>query len=109
VYRGGGMPLTLTRLHVRYDAQHFPEDLMFQETGDEQSFQARYVIRHPFRGELVCAQAKAYRDELRVRHEREAETLASLTGWDQAHIHSGMGRDAPERVSEPWWKKLWRR
>src|SRR5207302_10160676 len=27
--RGGGMPLTLTRLHVRYDAEHFPEDLMF--------------------------------------------------------------------------------
>src|SRR5262249_9537375 len=24
----------VTRLHVRYDAQHFPEDLVFQETAD---------------------------------------------------------------------------
>jgi len=110
-YRRGGMPLavTLTRLHVRYDAEHFPEDLMFQQTGDQQPFQARYVIRHPFRGELACAQAKTYREELRARHEREAETLASLTGWDRARIRSGMGPDAPGRVSQPWWKKLWHR
>src|SRR5947207_2882984 len=30
----GGANVFLTRLHVRYDAAHFPEDLVFQETGD---------------------------------------------------------------------------
>ena len=35
----------VTRLHVRYDRENFPEDLVFQETGDRQNFQGRYVIR----------------------------------------------------------------
>jgi len=34
----------VTRLHVRYDAEHFPEDLMFQETGDRQNFQVRDAL-----------------------------------------------------------------
>src|SRR4029078_9095081 len=32
----------VTRWHVRYDRAHFPADLVFQETGDRQNFQARY-------------------------------------------------------------------
>ena len=40
----------LTRLHVRYDAAHFPEDLIFQETSDRANFQARYILRHPWTG-----------------------------------------------------------
>jgi hypothetical protein len=106
--RSGAVPVTLTRLHVRYDAEHFPEDLMFQQTGDQQSFQGRYVIRHPWRGEMSCDGAKAYRDELQSRHRREAETLASLTGWDMSRIRSGMGDDAPRHTPDPWWKKLWK-
>src|SRR5207249_3987984 len=35
---GAGVNVFLTRLHVRYDAAHFPEDLTFQETGDRQNF-----------------------------------------------------------------------
>ena len=31
----------LTRLHVRYDNAHFPEDLVFQETADRSNFQGR--------------------------------------------------------------------
>ncbi|HVO95142.1 MAG TPA: DUF2330 domain-containing protein, partial [Terriglobales bacterium] len=30
----GARDVFVTRLHVRYDAQHFPEDLVFQETAD---------------------------------------------------------------------------
>ena len=30
----GTTPAFVTRLHVRYDRAHFPEDLVFQETGD---------------------------------------------------------------------------
>ena len=40
----------LTRLHVRYDNAHFPEDLVFQETGDRANFQGRYVLRHAWTG-----------------------------------------------------------
>jgi hypothetical protein len=107
-YHGGGMPLTLTRLHVRYDAEHFPEDLMFQQTGDQQSFQGRYVLRHPFRGEMSCAAASGYRKELEARRRQEAKTLAALTGWDMARIRVGMGNDAPSDQPDAWWKKLWR-
>ena len=44
----------VTRLHVRYDAEHFPEDLVFQETGDRTNFQGRYVLRHPWNGSADC-------------------------------------------------------
>ena len=43
---GGATPVTLTRLHVRYSADTFPEDLIFQETQDQENFQARYVLQH---------------------------------------------------------------
>ncbi len=42
-----GRPGFITRLHVRYDRAHFPEDLQFQETPDQEQYQARYVINHP--------------------------------------------------------------
>ncbi|MEL6354408.1 MAG: DUF2330 domain-containing protein [Cyanobacteria bacterium J06627_28] len=45
----------ITRLHVRYSRDKFPEDLMFQSTGNRQFFQGRYVTRHPFAGNIDCA------------------------------------------------------
>jgi hypothetical protein len=54
---GGGT--ILIRLHVRYDADRFPEDLMFQETGDQQSFQGRYVMHHPFTARRAARPATA--------------------------------------------------
>jgi len=105
--RAAGMPLTLTRLHVRYDAEHFPEDLMFQETGDQQNFQGRYVLNHPFRGEMKCDAREQYLTSVRERRRREATTLAALTGWSADRIRERMGPDAPPHV-EPWWKTLWK-
>jgi hypothetical protein len=40
--------------------RHFPEDLVFQETGDRESFQGRYVLRQPFTGNATCSAADAY-------------------------------------------------
>ena len=81
--RGGSEPVMLTRLHLRYTKDSLPEDLVFQETQDRASFQARYVLRHPWSGdENACAEAKPYFDSVRERREREAQTLANLTGWD---------------------------
>jgi len=99
----------VTRLHVRYDAEHFPEDLMFQETGDRQNYQGRYVIRHPFKGESSCDLTQ-YHTSTRDRQEREAQQLANLTGWDIADIRGKItfaGGVQPEPVREPWWKRIW--
>ncbi len=50
----GPLPVILTRLHVRYSADTFPEDLVFQQTQDQENFQARYVMRHAWNGIAKC-------------------------------------------------------
>jgi hypothetical protein len=97
----------ITRLHVRYNAAHFPEDLVFQETADRTNFQGRYVLRHEWKGDDSCEAAQRYRAELPQRREREAQNLATLTGWDINEIRKNMGVAAP---AEPlkWWQRLWR-
>jgi hypothetical protein len=101
---GGGSEVFLTRLHVRYDAAHFPEDLAFQETADRTNFQARYVLRHPWAGELSC-DALPYLEGVRNRQEAEAKNLASLTGWNLAGIRRSMNLQDP--AEDAWWKKIW--
>ncbi|GKS57582.1 hypothetical protein YTPLAS18_11090 [Nitrospira sp.] len=98
----------LTRLHVRYDAAHFPEDLMFQETSDRSNFQARYILRHPWTGTDDCPAVTAYRKHLRTRYEREAQTLANLTGWDIQAIRVSMKLDGPAPDDLKWYQRLWR-
>jgi len=91
--RGGPQNVFVTRLHVRYDAEHFPEDLTFQETADRANFQGRYVLRHPWKGSADCPAAKTYFEEtLPKRLKTEAETLANLTGWDLQEIQRKAGR-----------------
>ncbi len=98
----------LTRLHVRYSAATFPEDLTFQQTQDQENFQARYVVRHPWTGSPdACAAAPAYFAELKRRHETDASTLADLTGWDLAGVLKQAGL-SPEDRPAPWWQQLWR-
>ncbi len=55
--RGGGQPVMLTRLHLRYTRDSLPEDLVFQETQDRANFQARYVLRHPWAGSAEACEA----------------------------------------------------
>ncbi len=109
---GKAMPMAqnvyLTRLHVRYDAAHFPEDLMFQETSDRGNFQARYILRHPWTGNDDCPAAKAYREQLRQRYEKEAQNLASLTGWAIQDIRGAMKLDHPAPGDRKWYQRLWR-
>ena len=104
----GAQEVFLTRLHVRYDEAHFPEDLVFQETADRSNYQGRYVLRHPWKGEATCAAAARYRDELPQRREREARNLASLTGWDIGQIRRSMNAGAaPAAPPLKWWERLW--
>lgn len=107
--KAGAQNAFVTRLHVRYDGEHFPEDLVFQETADRTNFQGRYVLRHAYRGELTCEQGKAYQQELVVRHEREAQNLASITGWDIQDIRRKMDLDGTPPVPESWWERLWKK
>jgi hypothetical protein len=105
----------LTRLHVRYDGESFPQDLVFQETGDRESFQGRFVLRNPWRGEATCAQAAAYQRTLAQRREEEAVTLASLTGWKVEEIRRKMGpapqvtaeAAAPAESPRRGWRRFW--
>ncbi len=89
---GDARQAMVTRLHVRYSAETFPEDLMFQETKDRQNYQTRYVLRHAWKGdENKCEAAKPYFEQLAQRQEREAQTLANLTGWDINDIRQKAG------------------
>ena len=103
---GGAADVFVTRLHVRYDAAHFPEDLVFQETADRGNFQGRYVLRHPWTGEATCEAAERYRESLRARVEQEAGTLASLTGWPIEEIRRKVGA-LPGVDGRTWWQKLY--
>jgi hypothetical protein len=104
---GGPAPVFVTRLHVRYDREHFPEDLVFQETGNRENFQGRYVLRHPWQGPADCPAVEGYRASLRERYEREARALADLTGWPLADIRKQMDLGAGPPADSKWWRQLW--
>lgn len=100
----------ITRLHVRYTRDKFPEDLLFQETGNRENFQGRYVMNHPFKGNLSCEAGKKYQQTLRPRLEQEASNLANLTGWSIRDIYSKI--DFPTVQSQPdgnnpFWRNVW--
>jgi hypothetical protein len=99
----------LTRLHVRYDRDHFPEDLQFQETGDRANFQARYVLRHSWSGSDSCPAADDYRRALPKRQQDEVRELARLTGWDEGDIakKARVNFTAGSGDDTEWWKKIW--
>jgi hypothetical protein len=97
----------ITRLHIRYTRDKFPEDLMFQETSSRQNFQGRYVLRHPFNGEMKCAAAQDYQRSLNERLEREAKTLAKLTEWKIQDIRKRVNF-TPLRPNPFFWRNIWR-
>jgi hypothetical protein len=87
---GGATNAYVTRLHVRYDAKSFPEDLTFIETADRENFQGRYIMQHPYEGKISCSAGESYRASLPARFEQEARTLADLTGWPLKEIETRM-------------------
>ncbi|HEY9833019.1 MAG TPA: DUF2330 domain-containing protein [Stenomitos sp.] len=95
----------ITRLHVRYTRDKFPEDLMFQATSNRQQFQGRYILRHPFAGEMKCEAGRQYQRSLKTRLEQESQTLAKLTGWDIQDIRKK--NNLAQGTSLPWWRNLW--
>jgi len=108
--RGGSGSVFVTRLHARYDKASFPEDLSLQETGDKTNFQARFVMRHPWKGTDDCDGAKAYRAQLSARRRERAQNLANLTGWRMEDIRRAWAVDADWATSGDrvkWWDRMW--
>ncbi len=73
----------------------------------------RYVLRHPWTGPAQCEAAQQYYANLTARLEREAQTLARLTGWRIGDIREKMAANE-QPTSRPagggsgrWWEKIW--
>ncbi|MCC6954762.1 MAG: DUF2330 domain-containing protein, partial [Deltaproteobacteria bacterium] len=67
----------------------------------------------PWTGSSECPTAKTYRDGLPARFEKEATTLASLTGWEIGSVRDKMKLPASANpASSPggkkWWDGMWK-
>jgi hypothetical protein len=100
--RVGNTQVVVTRLHLRYTPESFPEDLVLHETADRTSFQARYVMRNPWNGSpFQCDAAADYFKRLPAREDSEARTLAELTGWRLVDIRARLPkRSLPQSPAE---------
>lgn len=95
----------ISRIHVRYTRDTFPEDLNFQETANQDFFQGRYIITHPYKGEMKCPNAEPYRQSVRRRQEEEIQNLANLTNWKIDDIRRRV--QLVNTGSDPWWRRIW--
>lgn len=67
-----------------------------------------YVLRHPWIGTEDCPAATAYRQQLRERYEREAQTLPSLSGRNIGDICMQMNiASLPVSEEKKWYQRLW--
>ncbi len=97
----------ITRLHVRYSRAKFAEDLVFQETSNQENFQGRYIMNHPFREPATCQAAFSYRKKVADRQQQEAQNLVQLTGWNLASVQQKIQPLADPsiprtRLEKPW-------
>jgi len=78
----------VTRLRVRYNRKHWPQDIRFQVTPNTNAFHAVYNVAHRFQGKSVCAvdgdQMKNYRRQLSKRRSQELQSMVHLTGWSMS-------------------------
>ncbi|MEM9543036.1 MAG: DUF2330 domain-containing protein [Cyanobacteria bacterium P01_E01_bin.42] len=108
-YLGSG----ITRLHIRYNAENFPEDLQFEEVNPDDLmmeirqeekffwnrggviFQGRYVIRQPATGSWFFAK-RQYFDSFKPQWNKN---LAELTGWDLEEIQQKAESDRRAKIA----------
>jgi hypothetical protein len=89
-------PVFVTRLHIRYSADSFYEDLKFAVTDDRTNFQGRYILNHPFEGEITC-DADDYISATRDRVRDEGRRLRQLTGWRNDIIQGNIAKSVDAR------------
>jgi hypothetical protein len=112
----------ITRMHARYNAKAFPEDIIFQETSDKTNFQGRYILNNPFKStknsDLACEAGRNYiKTILPERFKKEAENYASLTNSDITEVkrkmeESGQSFTIPEikiEPQKPWYEQIWQK
>jgi hypothetical protein len=97
--------LHFTRLHVRYDREHFPQDLAFTETKNKQNFQCRYVLNHPAKiSDKTCDQVLPYYKNVQKRRGEEMNNLTNITWWEadryQAYLKKYKTKIASLEVQE---------
>lgn len=97
--------LHFTRLHVRYDREHFPQDLAFTETKNKQNFQCRYVLTHPASiSDELCDQVLPYYKKVQKRRGDEMNNLTDITWWEanryQAYLKKYKTKIASLEVQE---------
>lgn len=103
----------VTRMHIRYTADSFPEDIMLKTTADRENFQGRYVMHHPWSEAAECQEAESYYLQLPERFDKEAKNLANLTGWKIADIRAKMKKNGqpfdikPMSDDRSWYEKMW--
>ena len=90
-----GQDVFVTRLHLRYDKNSMKQDLMLKHTRDRSNFQGRYVMNHPFVGDVSCEDGREYVRDVRARLRREAVELNTLTGWSAREIERRIRRTVP--------------
>lgn len=71
----------VTRLHARYTKGQMQKDIAFRVTNNRENFQGRYVMNHPFVGDVSCEGGKKYVEGLRLRLRKEVVQLSDVTGW----------------------------
>jgi len=103
VYDNEDNHVFFTRLHVRYNRSSFPQDLQFQVTPNQESYQARYVITHPATGDFNCDAGQKYLKALKLRRQDELQMLTYLTGkgyndWDVV-VNSPEEKYVPKEAS----------
>jgi hypothetical protein len=76
-----GQNVFVTRLHVRYDAQHFPEDLVFQQTGDRENFQGPLRAAARVDGRRHLSGGHRVQAHARRSPRKGSADVSSLTGW----------------------------
>lgn len=92
---GEAQPVMLTRLHIRYTANTFPEDLMFTQTKDRQNWQTRYVIQNPYGGSVAaCSESVAKNDceamcRVKVPEVSREAALRVKDGWEGLKKYAG--------------------
>lgn len=92
--------LFVTRLHVRYGREKFPQDLAFIATPNMENFQGRYVVRHEATGPMDCDEGKKYKRNLALRKKKELDELVALTGWSSSKYRWYLGDAAAEPVKK---------
>ena len=106
----GRIEVFITRLHVRYDATSFPEDLVFQETRGPRELPGPLRAAASIQGRGRSARRPpAIAASCSERAEREAG-CARLTHRLAHRGHppqdgSGLRRGGPD--GRPWWKRMW--